>query len=95
MEMMRYTSREHVPIFLAFIYLASNLTLNSLNFYWFGKMIETLRKRFQPAVEPGPKAEKPRVTRSTGADGRAKIEVEDTEVRRRVPVEEEALPALL
>jgi hypothetical protein len=37
-----------VPWWLAAIYLGSNLTLNSLNFYWFVKMIEAVRKRFDP-----------------------------------------------
>lgn len=37
-----------VPLWLGLIYLASNLTLNSLNVFWFGKMIETIRKRFDP-----------------------------------------------
>ena len=35
-----------VPTWLAVTYLSSNVVLNSLNFYWFGKMIETVRKRF-------------------------------------------------
>ena len=33
-------------MWLAMTYLGSNVVLNSLNFYWFGKMIETVRKRF-------------------------------------------------
>ncbi|KAI0966991.1 TLC domain-containing protein [Xylaria arbuscula] len=37
-----------VPLWLAVIYVGSNLTLNSLNFYWFFKMIEAVRKRFDP-----------------------------------------------
>lgn len=36
-----------VPFWLAGVYLTCNLVLNSLNFYWFGKMIETVRKRFE------------------------------------------------
>jgi hypothetical protein len=36
-----------VPLWLAVSYLASNITLNSLNFYWFYKMIQALHKRFQ------------------------------------------------
>jgi hypothetical protein len=36
-----------VPFWLALVYLACNLVLNTLNFYWFGKMIETVRKRFE------------------------------------------------
>lgn len=57
-----------VPMWLAVTYLSSNVVLNSLNFYWFGKMIETVRKRFEkkPAEEPDrsgnekPEDEKPR-----------------------------------
>ncbi|RDA90420.1 hypothetical protein CP533_6964 [Ophiocordyceps camponoti-saundersi (nom. inval.)] len=37
-----------VPYWLAAIYLASNLTLNSLNFYWFIMMVKAVRKRFRP-----------------------------------------------
>jgi hypothetical protein len=46
---MKFTGPETmaVPFWLASIYLVSNLVLNSLNFYWFAKMIETVRKRFQ------------------------------------------------
>lgn len=36
-----------VPIWLAVTYLSSNVVLNSLNFYWFGKMIKTVRQRFE------------------------------------------------
>ncbi|KAI0012879.1 TLC domain-containing protein [Xylariaceae sp. FL0662B] len=38
----------HVPYWLAAVYVGSNLTLNSLNFYWFFKMIDAVRKRFEP-----------------------------------------------
>ncbi|KAL2756104.1 hypothetical protein ACRALDRAFT_1070758 [Sodiomyces alcalophilus JCM 7366] len=37
-----------IPWWLALSYLASNLTLNGLNFYWFVMMIRAVRKRFQP-----------------------------------------------
>ena len=36
-----------VPFWLAMTYLGSNIILHSLNFYWFGRMIETVRKRFE------------------------------------------------
>jgi len=36
-----------VPYWLLAIYLVSNMILNLLNWYWFGKMIETVRKRFE------------------------------------------------
>lgn len=91
-EMMRFATVEHVPVYLALLYLSSNLVLNTLNFYWFRKMIDTLRKRFQPT--PTPAAEKPLVARSTGADGKTRVALDDTEVRRRKPAEEDALPAV-
>ncbi len=50
-EMMRFAGDRHVPLWLACTYLGSNVVLNTLNFYWFGKMIETVRKRFQPPKE--------------------------------------------
>lgn len=41
-----------VPLWLVLTYLGSNLILNSLNFYWFSKMIDTVMKRFRaPAGE--------------------------------------------
>lgn len=46
-DVMRLAREEQVPIWLAVVYLGSNIVLNTLNFYWFGKMIETIRKRFQ------------------------------------------------
>ncbi len=46
LEMTKYASACEVPIWLAIVYLGSNLVLNTLNFYWFGKMIETIKKRF-------------------------------------------------
>lgn len=45
---MVFASGQTVPLWLAVCYLASNLTLNGLNWFWFSKMIETIRKRFDP-----------------------------------------------
>lgn len=45
------TPESTVPLWLATLYLASNLTLNSLNFYWFVMMIRAVRKRFEPGVQ--------------------------------------------
>ncbi|EHK26695.1 uncharacterized protein TRIVIDRAFT_90622 [Trichoderma virens Gv29-8] len=42
------TSETTVPTWLAASYLMSNLTLNTLNFYWFIMMIRAVLKRFQP-----------------------------------------------
>ena len=55
-EVMRYAGSYPLPNWLASVYLISNIVLNTLNFYWFGKMIETVSKRFR---EPkGQKKEK-------------------------------------
>ncbi|PGH10906.1 hypothetical protein AJ80_07349 [Polytolypa hystricis UAMH7299] len=41
-----------IPFWLVLTYLGSNLILNSLNFYWFYKMIDTVLKRFRtPAAK--------------------------------------------
>ncbi|KAI0398410.1 TLC domain-containing protein [Xylariaceae sp. FL0594] len=48
-ETMRFVTPDTaLPTWLLVIYLGSNLTLNSLNFYWFFKMIDAVRKRFEP-----------------------------------------------
>lgn len=91
---MLFAGDEFVPLWLAFTYLGSNIVLNTLNFYWFGKMIETVRKRFQPTKETK-KKEKAVVTKSTGAGGKVKIGVDETEVRRRNVVEEDPVPATI
>jgi len=43
-----FAGSRHLPLWLAGVYLTANLTLNSLNVFWFGKMIQTIRKRFDP-----------------------------------------------
>ena len=45
-EIMRFAGDYPMPAWLAIVYMSSNIVLNTLNFYWFGKMIETIRKRF-------------------------------------------------
>ena len=47
---MQYAGERAVPLWLAGCYLLSNFTLNGLNWFWFGKMIETIRKRFDPPL---------------------------------------------
>ena len=48
-EVNRYAAPgvQPVPIWLAGIYLICNITLHTLNFRWFLRMIETVSKRFQ------------------------------------------------
>lgn len=79
---MIHAGEEFVPLWLAFTYLGSNIILNTLNFYWFGKMIETVRKRFQPPKETKRK-EKAVVSRSSGVDGKSMVGVDEVEVVRR------------
>jgi len=38
---------QQIPTWLAITYALSNFTLNCLNFYWFSKMIDALRRRFE------------------------------------------------
>ena len=47
-DVFRFTAGRPLPLWLALTYLTSNLVLNSLNIYWMGKMVETIRKRFPP-----------------------------------------------
>ncbi|RDL38446.1 Uncharacterized protein BP5553_02786 [Venustampulla echinocandica] len=95
-DIMRFAGEEYVPLWLAFTYLGSNIVLNTLNFYWFGKMIETVRKRFQPPKEERRK-QKATAAMATGANGRVTIELDETEVRRRKVAEalEEPLGAAI
>jgi hypothetical protein len=59
-DILQFADGQAVPLWLAFAYLASNLVLNGLNWFWFTKMIETLRKRFDPPLGTRrPEAEKP------------------------------------
>lgn len=92
-DIMRFAGQEFVPLWLALTYLGSNIILNTLNFYWFGKMIETVRKRFQPPKEHR-KKEKAYSSKSTSLNGKVTIEADETNVRRRRIQAEEDLPAV-
>jgi len=87
---MRFEGEGVVPVWLACTYLGSNIVLNTLNFYWFGKMIEAVKKRFKPGKEKGKeavgmKAEGSEETADVvvDAEGKQVLKVERTEVRRR------------
>lgn len=89
-EVMRFEGGGVVPVWLAFTYLGSNIVLNTLNFYWFGKMIEAVKKRFKPGKEKekavvAMKSEVSEETADVVVDGEGKkvMRVEKTEVRRR------------
>lgn len=49
-ELLKFADGQTVPLWLAGAYLASNFILNGLNWFWFGKMIETIRSRFDPPI---------------------------------------------
>ena len=49
--LMQYAGNYFIPKWLAVVYLGANIVLNTLNFYWYGKMIETIKKRFTEAGE--------------------------------------------
>ncbi|KAF3491482.1 DUF887 domain-containing protein [Arthroderma uncinatum] len=49
-----------IPPWLAFTYLGSNTVLNTLNWYWFSKMIDAVLKRFRGEdIAPGEKTAAP------------------------------------
>lgn len=53
-ETMQFVTESSViPLWLAVVYLGANLTLNSLNVYWFFKMIQAVQKRFDPKAKAG------------------------------------------
>ena len=90
-EILRFEGEGLVPVWLAATYLGSNMLLNTLNFYWFGKMIETVKKRFRPAQgkealalkgDRGVQSEE-QSTIVTDGSGKAVMEAEKKEVRRR------------
>ena len=43
-------TEQYIPIWLLMTYFLANLTLNILNFWWFSKMISTIRSRFPPPI---------------------------------------------
>ena len=58
-DLMKYhPHQENMPLWLGLTYLGSNVMLNTLNFYWFGKMIETVKKRFRTPKENADAKEK-------------------------------------
>ena len=90
-ESLRFEGEGLVPVWLAATYLGSNILLNTLNFYWFGKMIETVKKRFRPPQGKEALAIKgdrsvqseEQSTIVTDGFGKTVLEAEKKEVRRR------------
>lgn len=74
-----YTSAG-APMWLVATYVASNLVLNFLNYFWFSKMVETVLKRFRapPEKKPGEKPAKPEeLAHDVILDAAAKLEQEE------------------
>ncbi|PNS14192.1 hypothetical protein CAC42_6705 [Sphaceloma murrayae] len=95
-DLFRYTAGRDLPFWLAASYLGANIVLNGLNIYWMGKMIETVRKRFDPpfgtkgvvkgkkkAEMDAVKQEEPTIVRSLDEDGTKGLEIQGREVRSR------------
>ncbi len=57
-ELMRFAADESLPVWMGVSYLAANIALHVLNVYWFGKMIDAIRKRFDPPFGTRGTAEK-------------------------------------
>ena len=59
-EVMRFAvaGTAAIPMWLAGTYLISNILLNTLNFFWFGRMIETVMKRFREIPGKGNEAKR-------------------------------------
>jgi hypothetical protein len=93
-EIMKY-ARKDAPVWLAGSYLASNVILNVLNWYWMGEMIKTIRKRFDPPFGTR-KAEKKElvdldIKKGISDDGTKSVSLEATETRKRRPINSRAV----
>jgi hypothetical protein len=82
-DILRFADGQTVPLWLAAAYLASNLTLNGLNWFWFSKMIATLRKRFDPPLG----TRRPEVKEPMPVPENEKVMVEGTHVLTPAAVE--------
>lgn len=80
-----------VPVWMGVVYLLANVVLNTLNWYWFVKMIKAVRKRFEPP-KPGkrealPAGAVPR-TKASALEGKDRMTVR----HRRAPSIEDVVP---
>ncbi|KAF2674645.1 hypothetical protein BT63DRAFT_419930 [Microthyrium microscopicum] len=80
----------HIPTWMWMSNIASNITLNILNWYWYQQMISAIRKRFDPPFGTRKKLKADsdiKVTRSEDASGSKTLKVDSLEVRRRQQLE--------
>ena len=82
-DMMQFAGEEDCPLWIALVYWGSTIILDSLNFYWFGKMIDAVRRRFQPSLKEAEK-EGSLATKSTGINDSFQIDLDETIQKRRV-----------
>ena len=67
-----------LPAWLGLTYLGSNTILNLLNYYWFGKMIEAIRKRFTPSEK---KRQGKHSSKTKGVKGVVIVEGTEVEIK--------------
>lgn len=93
-QVMRYAAGKEVPTWMAYTYLGSNLTLTLLNVYWFGKMIATIRARFEPPFGTKRVVRKTEAIMGRGIDdsGVKSVEVASTQTRQRKGKSSKAVP---
>ncbi|THC95372.1 hypothetical protein EYZ11_005140 [Aspergillus tanneri] len=74
-ELSRFASytANGVPTWLVLTYVTANLVLNSLNYFWFSKMVETVMKRFR--VPPSSSAAPSRTTKTEEKDSQLKEDI--------------------
>jgi hypothetical protein len=86
-EVIKYAAKtSHIPTWLWASYAISNTVLNGLNWFWFAKMIDTIRKRFDPPIGTRKKEKvesDSSIARGVDDQGRKTIEVDGVEVRKR------------
>lgn len=82
-QVMRYAGGKQIPYWYAITYLTANVVLTMLNIYWFGQMIKTIRKRFDPPFGTRQASTKTEMGRGVDEAGTKSVEVSSQKVRRR------------
>ncbi|PSK34273.1 hypothetical protein B9Z65_8599 [Elsinoe australis] len=95
-DVFRFTVGRELPLWLAASYLGANIVLSGLNCFWILKMVDAIRKRFDPPfgtkgvvkgkkkVEAdGVKQQEPVIMRGVDGQVRKTVEIESREIRSR------------
>ncbi|KAF1946068.1 DUF887-domain-containing protein [Clathrospora elynae] len=85
-DVLQFAEGQTIPLWLVAAYLTSNLVLSSLNWLWFGKMIATLRKRFDAPLG----TKKPEIKEPLHIPDDDKVLVEGTRISTPGAVEQDA-----